>query len=384
MKRSLLILCLLVMASTLFAVMAGCATQPPIERAVMCSKVSPSGEPATPSDTFAPDVSAIYCSVKLAKVSAESTVKAQWYVVNSDEASLKNSLIGQGTVAAGSPYVVLQFTRADQLLPRGDYKVDLYYDSALAKTVTFKVQGEAALSLATLSEATMCTSVNLLTDQAIDKVDTFPNDISKIFCSARVDKADFGTVVKARWTYVEGALDALKGKVIYEPTTRVEGRQYVSFSIGMPAGKLFPIGKYNITLSIGGQEMANLPFAVIDAAAIKWPYVSEMSTFVYTDKDQKALSLTAQFPADAKQVNFRARTYNAPMGTQLDIQWILDRSTDGIYQQKLIKEDNNQIDGTTEIRAALAVKSDPFIPGDYLVKVLINGQEVASVPFKVQ
>jgi hypothetical protein len=384
MKMPPFIIYLLAAISALFIVMPGCADKSPIEQAVMCSKVATSGEPVTVSAIFAPDVSNIYCSVKLTSISVRSNVKAEWYVVNSDEANLKNTMIGQGTVVAGTQYVVLQFTRSDKLLPKGDYEVKLYFDDVLIKSVPFKVQGEAVPSAAILSEGTMCTSLDLLTNKPIDKINVFPNDISKIFCSVKVDKADFNTNIKARWTYVSGELDSMKGKIIYEPTTKAEGRPYISFSIGMQPGKNFPIGQYNITLFVEGKEQTNLPFTVVDAATITWPYVSEMSTFSYTDQDQKTAALTAQFPSDTKQVNFRARAYGAPTGTEINIQWILDRSADATIQSKLIKEDKSNIEGSVEIRASLATKTDPFVKGDYLIKMLVNGEEVATVPFQVQ
>ena len=152
----------------------------------------------------------------------------------------------------------------------------------------------------------------------------------------------------------------------------------------MQPGKTLPTGQYNITLFVEGKEQVNVPFTVVDPASIKWPYVSEMSTFSYSDQDQKTATLTAQFPADAKQVNFRARAYSVPAGTELNIQWILDRSADATIQSKLVKEEKNKIEGSVEVRASLVSKSDPFIKGDYLVKMLVNGQEVASVPFKVR
>jgi hypothetical protein len=368
----------------LFILTPGCANTSPIEKAVTCSKVSTSGEPVTIVNTFAPDASNIYCSIKLSSTSLKSNVKAEWYVVNSEEAGLKNSLIGQGTVVAGTPYVVLQFTRSDKLLPRGDYEVKLYFDNALVQSVPFKVRGETTPSAATLSDATMCTSLDLLTDKPLDKMDVFPNDISKIFCSVKVNNGDFNTVIKARWTYVSGELEKMKGQTIYEPTAKAEGRKYISFSIGMQPGKTLPNGQYNITLFVEGKEQVNVPFTVVAPASIKWPYVSEMSTFSYADQDQKTVTLTAQFPADTKNVNFRAKAYSAPAGTELNIQWILDRSADATIQSRLIKEDKNTIEGTVEIRASLVTKSDPFTKGDYLVKMLVNGQELSSVPFKVQ
>ncbi|MGD0854834.1 MAG: hypothetical protein ABSA18_03420 [Dehalococcoidia bacterium] len=384
MKMPLFIVYILAAISVLFVLTPGCANTSPIEQAVICSKVSTTGEPATVSNTFTPDVSNIYCSVKLTSTSAKSKVKAEWYLVNSDNASLNNSLIGEGSIAAETPYVVLAFTRADKLLPKGDYEVKLYFDNALVQSVPFKVQGDVTPSAATLSDATMCTSLNLLTNEPLDKIDVFPSDISKIFCSVKVNNGDFNTVIKARWTYVSGELENMKGKIIYEPTTKAEGREYISFSIGMQPGKQLPKGQYNITLFVESKEQVNVPFTVVDPASIKWPYVSEMSTFSYTDKDQKTANLTAQFTPDMKQVNFRARAYNAPTDTELNIQWILDRSADGVIQSQMLKEDKSKIDGTVEIRASLISKSDPLTKGDYLIKMLVNGQEMASVPFKVQ
>jgi hypothetical protein len=230
----------------------------------------------------------------------------------------------------------------------------------------------------------MCTSLDLLTNKPLDKIDVFPSDISKIFCSVKINKGDFNTVIKARWTYVNGELEDMKGKTIYEPTTKAEGREYISFSIGMQPGKQLPIGQYNITLFVENKEQLNVPFTVVAPASIKWPYISEMSTFLYADQDQKTVTLTGQFTADTKQVNFRAKAYDAPAGTELSIQWILDRSADATIQSKLIKEDKSKVEGTVEVRASLISKSDPFVKGDYLIKMLVNGQEFATVPFKVQ
>lgn len=384
MKISIFAVCLLAVISVTSVLMPGCTNNLPIEQAVMCSKVNSAGAPETISDTFPPDVAIIYCSVKLSSPSAKSTVKAQWYMVNSDNASQNNSLIGEGSIAAETPYVVLAFTRSGELLPKGGYEVKLSYDGTFAKSVQFNILGEAAPSAATLSDITMCGSVDLSTSKPIGKTDIFPNDTSNIFCSVKVNNADFNTIIKARWTYVSGDLESMKGKTIYEPAVQAEGRDYIPFSISVPVGKQFPNGQYSVTLSVENKEQGSATFTVVDPASIKWPYISEMSTFSYADQDQKTATLTAQFPYDVKQVNFRARAYNAPAGTEINIQWIIDRSADATIQDKLIKEDKTEIDGSVEIRASLASKSDPFIKGDYLIKLLVNGDEMAVVPFKVQ
>ena len=384
MKKYLLAVYMLVAISVLFVLVPGCAGTSPIEQATICSKVTQNGEPETIASIFTPDVSSIYCSVKLRSTSVQSKVKAEWYMVNSDNASLSNSMIGEGSIAAETPYVVLAFTRSDKLLPKGDYEVKLYFDNILVQSVQFKIQGEAASSAATLSDVTMCTSLDLLTNKPLDKTDIFPNDISIIFCSIKLNNADFNTAIKARWTYVSGEMENFKGKTIYEPTRKAEGLEYISFSIGMAPGKQLPIGQYNITLFVDGKEQVNVPFSVVAPSSVKWPYLSEMSTFAYTDQDKKAISLTARFPVDSKEINYKVRAYNAPAGTELVINWILDRGADGLIQEKLIKEDKSIIEGTVEIDGALITKSDPFVKGDYLIKVLIDGQEKLSFPFKIE
>ncbi|MCX6001212.1 MAG: hypothetical protein NTY79_01545 [Chloroflexi bacterium] len=50
----------------------------------------------------------------------------------------------------------------------------------------------------------------------------------------------------------------------------------------------------------------------------------------------------------------------------------------------LVKEDKNKIDGTLEVAAKLIAGKNKFVRGDYVVKLLLDGQEKAAVPFKVQ
>ena len=384
MKTSRLAIFILAVITMLYLSSPACVDQSPIERAVLTDNVTVSGEPETVKDSFAPDIDSIYCSVKLATISNQSTVKAEWYIANSDEAGLKDNLIGQGSTLASTPYIVLQFTRSDKLLPRGDYEVKLYFDGKLIQTLPFKVQGEAAPSEATLSESTLCTSIDPFTDRPLDKMDVFPNDISSIYCSVKLNDADFNTNIKASWLYINGELENMKGKIIANPVVKAEAREYISFSLGMPAGKKLPLGEYSITLFVDDKEQEELAFRVVSPSDIKWPYISEMSTFVWGDADKKSIKPTSQFAEDVQEIDFRVNVYNAPPGTELGVQWMLERSSDGVWFDKLLNEEKIKIGGTGPIYPGLLRKSDPFVKGDYLVRLFIDGQEVVSVPFKVQ
>ncbi len=373
----------ILLAAAMLLPSAGCLNRGPIEQAVVCSKVTSTGAPEVASDNFTPDVRNIYCSVKLTYTSAKIDLRAEWYLVKSTEAELSNYVIGEQTLAALTPYVVFAFTRSDKLLPRGDYEVRLYYDGQLAQSVPFKVAGEGSSSAAELSEITTCTSINLLTEEPIFPTAVFPSDITKIFCSVKVAKADFGTSIKARWTYVSGDLATLAGKTIAEPTTKVSGREYVSFSIATPPDRLFPAGEYKVTFFIENREAGSIPFSVIGPTAIKWPYISEASTFIFKDQDKTAATLTAMFKSDVKEIDYRFKVYNAPPQTAVTVQWIISKSTDLTLLDETVKEDKTTVDGISEVRGALIRSKDKFVTGDYIIKILINDEEVASLPFKV-
>jgi hypothetical protein len=287
-------------------------------------------------------------------------------------------------VAADAPYVVFAFARSDKLLPRGDYQVKLYFDDKFVQSVPFYVQGEAAASAVTLSDVTMCTGIDQLTGKPVTGATIFPSDASSIYCSAKVSGAQFNDQVKARWTYKGGELTGVKDRKIAESTVKVEGREYISYSLGPKAGQPFPMGDYSIGLYVDDRELVNLSFTVVAPADIKGPYVGAMAIFTYKDKEKKEVNSTGVFPVETDEVFFAAKIYNAPADTEMNIQWIITRSDEAGVDDYLVKEDKNKIEGTLEIATKLISGKDKFIKGDYVVKLLLDAQEKAAVPFRVQ
>ncbi len=363
---------------------SGCSPQLPIEQVYICTEVSKDGEPVSVASTFTPDVNNIYCSVKLSAISNKSSVKAEWYITRSEDGQFNDLMIGNETIAANTPYVVFGFVRSDKLLPRGDYQVKLYYNNKYIRSANFKVTGEASKPTAILTEATTCTTVDLLSGKPLDKVNIFPNDTSTIYCSFRVIGADFATNIKARWIYVQGELEGIANKTIYTASTKAEGREYIVFSIGRAEGKSFPAGDYEITLMIEDEEQTTLNFKVVDPAMIPGPFVSEAATFTYTDENKKNIEITGKFPAKVPEIGLRARIYNAPPDTELRVTWILVRSDDAIYVDYLLKEDKATIEGTTPLIAYLKRGDKDMPKGDYSVRISFNGKEAISLPFKIQ
>ena len=384
MKINRLLVYLLMAVAVILPLASGCINKSPFDQAVICKGVSRSMEPLMVVDNLTPDVKTIYCSVKLNAVQPKSMVKADWYLVKSDEAGLTDTIIGTGVVAAETPYVAFPFTRAETLLPRGDYQVKLYFDNKFVQAVPFQVQGEAAASAATLSEAALCSSIDLLTEKPIGSVNIFPSDTPSIYCSVKVSGADFNDQVKARWVYAGGELKGFEGKTIAEDSTKVEGREYVSFPIGRAEGKNFPTGDYNVNVYVGDKGQVSLDFKVVDPAVVPALYIGEAGTFAYTDSEKKAANLTARFPIDAADIIFKVKIYNAPPGTPMSIQWIIVLSDEAGLDNEMIKEDKYTVSGTDEPVVILTRGKDNFPKGDYAVKLLLNGEEKVTIPFKVQ
>ena len=386
MKINKLLLYLVVAVAMVLPLASGCTNNPPIDQAVICKKVSQTGEPQQVTDNLTPDIGTIYCSVKIAAPSAKSTLKADWYIVKSEEAGLSDYLMNTKTIVADAPYLVFSFVRPDEPLPRGYYQVKLYFDNKFVQAAPFYIQGQAAASATTLSDATMCAGIDQLTGKPVSSSAIFPNDATVIYCSVKVAGAQFNDQVTARWTYIGGELSGAKDLKIAESSIKVEGREYINCSFGPKEGQSFPMGDYSLGLYVDGRELVNLPFTVVAPAEIKGPYVGAMAIYTYKDKaeDKKEVNSTGIFPVDTSEINFSTRIYNAPVGTEMSVQWIIVRSEEAAVDDYLVKEDKNKIEGTLEIAAKLISGKDKFVKGDYMVKLLLDGQEKAAVPFRVQ
>jgi len=364
--------------------LASCISQPAIERAVICSAVSKTGEPLMVTDNFTPDIKTIYCSVKLNAPSEKSIIRADWYVVKSEEAGLSDSLIGSEKATADAPYVIFAFARGDKLLPRGDYRISLFYDDEPEQRVPFVIQGEPAAPSVKLEEAAMSTGIDTLSGKPLNNVSVFPVDSLIIFGSARVSGADFNDVVKARWVYEGGELGDDREQKIAESSLKVEGREYLNFSISPKEGTPFPRGRYSLIFYVGDVEQLRLYFSVVEDDLLPALYVSEANVYVFRDKEQKEVNLTSRFPVDTSEIFLRAKIYNAPAGTKMDVKWTIVHSDEAGVDNYQVAEDSNIIDGTLVIAAKLASGKDKLVKGDYEVRLLLNGEERVVLPFKVQ
>jgi hypothetical protein len=87
---------------------------------------------------FAPTDSTFYCQVQLANAPDDTTIKAVWTAV-SVAGEEPNLLIDETSFTSGDGLVTFNLSN-NGLWPAGQYKVDLYLNDTLDRTLNFTVQ----------------------------------------------------------------------------------------------------------------------------------------------------------------------------------------------------------------------------------------------------
>jgi hypothetical protein len=95
-----------------------------------------SGSPAT--TTFSPDQSVFYLIVELANAPDDTRVKAVWTAVEAEGVDA-NFLIDEVELTSGSGTLTFNLSN-NGLWPTGRYKVDLYLNDKLDRTLEFEVR----------------------------------------------------------------------------------------------------------------------------------------------------------------------------------------------------------------------------------------------------
>jgi hypothetical protein len=91
---------------------------------------------ATATTTFTPDQT-FYCAVVLANAPDTTKVKAVWYTV--DAAAAATKIAEKEIVGSGSP-IIFNASNSAGPWPSGNYRVEVYLNDKLDKTLDFAVQ----------------------------------------------------------------------------------------------------------------------------------------------------------------------------------------------------------------------------------------------------
>ncbi|GAB4455025.1 MAG: hypothetical protein Fur0044_49400 [Anaerolineae bacterium] len=114
------------------------------------AKLAKDPEGSQPTTTFAQD-EAFYCVVQLANAPDDTHVKAVWTVIEAENTD-PNLVINETKIDSGDGQIHFDLTN-DKLWPAGKYKVDLYLNDKLDRTLEFQV--EAAVAAVAEAEPTV-------------------------------------------------------------------------------------------------------------------------------------------------------------------------------------------------------------------------------------
>ena len=114
---------------------------------------------------------------------------------------------------------------------------------------------------ASLSEATMCLSVDSQTAMPVEPTDVFPSDTQTIYCSAKLSDTTSSTEITARWVYIRGEAKDIINTVLHEETRTESGNMYLAFSMTRPETG-FAKGNYVVRLYIYDTQQLSVPFTV--------------------------------------------------------------------------------------------------------------------------
>lgn len=105
---------------------------------IKAAKMARDNEGTQATVTFAPSDTTVYCNVDLANAPDDTKVKAVWTAVQVTGAD-PNTKIDETELTSGSGTLHFKLTNNGNW-PAGKYKVDLYLNDKLDRTIEFQVQ----------------------------------------------------------------------------------------------------------------------------------------------------------------------------------------------------------------------------------------------------
>jgi hypothetical protein len=277
-------------------------------------------DPVGVTDTYASDQPEFHAVVTISNAPSETVVKAVWVAVDVGDVAAPNTNLDETEVAVeGSRNVDFTLTPAGGAWPPGSYKVDIYLNDKLDRTLNFTVTGapeaaeaataesaptveptateepeatveatatakptatveETATAVAetpeeepspsvtgsgnVIADAVTATDVTVLTSTPIGTTDTFPPGQEVIHTVVAVADAPAGTSVKAVWIVVDVGDFAPPNTQVSETETDVEGSQNVDFMLQAGSGG-FPPGAYQVDIYLNDNLDRTLNFSVV-------------------------------------------------------------------------------------------------------------------------
>lgn len=311
-----------------------------------------------PTDTF-------YAIVNLANAPDDTVVKAVWTAVSVNTGEQDVVVNETETTTGDSLYFELS---RESPWPAGQYKIDIYLNDELDRTLTFAVEGDSTPPTPELPAATISDAYLAKDNGGANRTNVFsPNDV--IYAIVTLQGPD-NTVVKTSWVAVNVQGEA-PNTVIDEVET-TSGNAVLPFSL--TPSQAWPVGVYKVDLYLNGLLDRSLQFEVQGGEPVVQPPASNdliQRAYLARDEDgQQQVSIFA--PTDIFYAIVEMP--NAPADTLVKAVWYAAQVT-GVDADTLL--DETEITGSGTFTFNLS-NTQLWPTGLYRVEIFVNG-ELASI-----
>jgi hypothetical protein len=319
-----------------------------------------------------------YAIVKLSNAPDDTTIKATWTAV--DVAGTDpNTFLDETELTQGDGALAFNLSN-DQLWPAGNYKVDLYLNGELDRTLDFEVGGGAVSDPAPTQEAPATSNPSISNaftardQEGADPTTVFaPEDVFYTIVDL-VDAQDQATV-KVVWTAAQAQGEAPDTNLHENELTTDSGQLYFQLSNNV----LWPDGAYKVDIYLNDVLDRTLEFAVTSSGTSE-PQASGFIQNAFTARDSDGNEPTTVFaPTDIFYAIVDVA--NAPADTTLEAYWYAVQA-EGVDPNYLI--DQASTTGGDDTYTFNLSNTQPWPAGDYKVEIYANGNLELTLGFTVQ
>jgi len=256
-QRYLLGFPLLIIGAVLTITGACSFTTAHVAEAYMCLGVDDQSKPVQKTDTFPTYQWLIHCSASIANVPSSTVVKAVWSKVGEGENN-DEKIVDTEISIDNDSWIDFTFRTPIAGLPVGKYKVDLYIQDKLDRTLTFTTYEDIPDSY--IATAILATEVDEY-NRPSQPVQFFTPETPLLHCATQVVLPQDKTInINAQWYQV---LDK-KEYLISEYPVEMDHTGWIDFTL-TPSEKGLPRGLYRIVLLVDGTPVKSGNFEVKDA-----------------------------------------------------------------------------------------------------------------------
>jgi len=213
------------------------------------------GNIVNPTTVFAAEDQEIQLVVQVANAPDDTSVKAVWSIA--DVPGHEPSVLYESPITLNSGENIAHFSLTnDQPWPAGSYKVDIYLNDKLDRTLEYQVE-QPKVKAPTVESATLARGSNQ--NEAVDPTNIFAPDDLELHLVAKVADAVDGTNLKAVWQVVD--VQDYEPQVIDEVIYTLSGGENVA-DFTLSNDQPWPVGKYKVELYLNDALVETLEYEV--------------------------------------------------------------------------------------------------------------------------